>query len=43
MKNSGKYKAQGKKGAKVVTGSTSAMKAGKAHGKYGGSAKGKKS
>ena len=42
-KSGGKYPAQGKKGTKVVTGSSSAMKTGKSTGKYGGKAKGKMS
>lgn len=33
--NDGKYKGQAKKGTKITTGSTSAMKAGKGTGKYG--------
>jgi hypothetical protein len=33
--NDGKCKAQAKKGTKIVTGSSSAMKAGKSTGKYG--------
>lgn len=35
MKNSGKYQGQAQKGTKVVTGSSSTVKAGKATGKYG--------
>jgi hypothetical protein len=35
----GKYSNGAKKGTKIVTGSTSAMKAGKSTGKYGGSSK----
>lgn len=36
MAGDGKYKPQAKKGTKVVTGSSSAMKAGKEYGKHGG-------
>ena len=42
MNKNGKYQTSAQKGTKVVTGSTSAMKAGKSAGKYGKGSSSKK-